>query len=112
VVVGVAALAVAGCGKRLDATLPGDDGSSAGEGGTTAAGDDGESGAGSGVVGGGGPSDGGVFMMGDATTATFDGGGTCDLGAASSIATTATLNLFGDVVYYLDGGALPPGHTA
>jgi hypothetical protein len=36
-------------------------------------------------------------------------GQTCGLGAAGSIATDQSLNLFGQTVYYLDGGALPAG---
>lgn len=34
----------------------------------------------------------------------------CFFGSAGSFATQADLNLFGQVVYYFDGGALPPGH--
>jgi hypothetical protein len=49
---------------------------------------------------------GGVFLSADAATG---GGSSCDLGAAASFATNADLNLFGQIVYYEDGGALPPG---
>lgn len=35
---------------------------------------------------------------------------TCGLGSAGSFATNQDLNLFGQIVYYEDGGALPPGH--
>lgn len=54
--------------------------------------------------------DGGVFVGSDAG-ASDAGAGTalCDLGAAGSFATADDLNLFGQIVYYEDGGALPPG---
>jgi hypothetical protein len=34
----------------------------------------------------------------------------CQLGSAGSFATQSSLNLFGQTVYYADGGALPAGH--
>jgi hypothetical protein len=38
-----------------------------------------------------------------------DPNGECALGSAGSFATSDNLNLFGDIVYYEDGGALPAG---
>jgi hypothetical protein len=37
------------------------------------------------------------------------GNGLCALGSAGSVATTQSLNLFGQTVYFEDGGALPAG---
>ncbi len=36
-------------------------------------------------------------------------GGACSFGRAASIATSSNLNLFGQIVYYEDGGAFPAG---
>jgi hypothetical protein len=38
-----------------------------------------------------------------------DAGDPCVVGTATSYATATSLSLFGEVVYYADGGALPPG---
>jgi hypothetical protein len=90
--VGVAS-AVGGCGRSPADALVGADAAT----GTT--GDD--SGAPSTFVP---PADAGVFQSDAGPT-----DGVCDLGSAASFATSADLNLFGQIVYYEDGGALPPG---
>jgi hypothetical protein len=56
-----------------------------------------------------------TFARGDGGTFQSDGdvvesdGAVCELGSASSFATMSDLNLFGQIVYYEDGGSLPPG---
>jgi hypothetical protein len=98
--------ALAGCGQNgRESVFVGDDMAS---GPTT--GDAGLDG-GASVQGDDTPDAGGsVFVSGDAwASGNGDNGGYCNIGNAGSLATTSTLNLFGDVVYYLDGGTLPPG---
>jgi hypothetical protein len=56
------------------------------------------------------PFDAGAFATdAGADAGTGASGGTCGLGAAASFATNADLDLFGQIVYYEDGGALPKG---
>lgn len=38
-----------------------------------------------------------------------DDGGYCDLGSAGNLGNAADPNLYGEIVYYADGGTLPPG---
>ena len=47
---------------------------------------------------------------GGASEAGAGGDATCDLGEVSSAGTNQNLNLFGTVVYFSDGAALPAGH--
>jgi hypothetical protein len=100
----VAALlaSLAACGKSGSAEGFGsEDDASPGE---TPSGDD----AAGTVVGfGSGANDGGVFAHTDASAA--NDSGFCDLGAAGSFATDQDLNLFGQIVYFEDGGSLPAG---
>jgi len=97
-----------GCGSSSSGFLPedGDDASRAsqvGEAGgpgandddaTTSPGDDGST---------------GLFDPTDAGPRAIDDAGLCTLGSAANLATDQALDLFGNVVYYLDGGALPAG---
>jgi hypothetical protein len=53
-------------------------------------------------------SDAGTFRS-EPDAAASEGGSACSLGSAASIATAENLNLFGQIVYYEDGGAFPPG---
>ena len=55
-----------------------------------------------------GAGDAGGLFASDAA-APEGGDSLCDLGAAASFATNSDLNLFGQIVYYEEGGALPPG---
>jgi hypothetical protein len=55
------------------------------------------------------PVDAGTFRREGDATAPTDGAGACSYGSASSIATAQNLNLFGQVIYYEDGGVFPPG---
>jgi len=86
---------------------------SAGEGGTVggAAGDAGTTG---GAGEGGAPSNAGAAGGGPGGAATGEGGSggadPCDFGEASSAGTDQALNLFGEVVYFANGEALPAGH--
>ncbi len=60
-----------------------------------------------------GSSDGGTFVAKDASrndgATNGNNTGVCKLGSAASFATADDLNLFGQIVYYEDGGALPKG---
>jgi hypothetical protein len=59
------------------------------------------------------PDDGGLHLMvpDGGPGLGGDGGATaCSFGSAASIATSQNLNLFGQIVYYEDGGSFPPGH--
>lgn len=65
--------------------------------------------AGAGASDGGDEQDGGVADAALADAGLGDGGDTCSLGTASSFATGQNLDLFGTIVYFGDGNALPPG---
>jgi hypothetical protein len=100
---GLVGLALAGCGKsgspafdELDAGSPGapDDGATSVDAPQQPVGDAG-----------------GSLRLPDAGVrdAAHGDGSACSFGSAASIATSANLNLFGQIVYYEDGGAFPAG---
>jgi hypothetical protein len=105
---GAGALALAGvlaaCGTRAahDFSVGDDAASGAGNDGPTG-GDDAQPSPGEGVDA--------SLRLQDAAPADarYGDGGACSFGSAASIATSANLNLFGQIVYYEDGGAFPSG---
>jgi hypothetical protein len=110
---GLAAVAAAGCGSSGNAF-----GSGGGNDSTSASGNGGQSDSGTGMTttGQGDGSFGSAVSdasgQGFHSTGATDASGTCGLGSAASSATNesaSTLNLFGQIVYYDDGGDLPMG---
>jgi hypothetical protein len=101
----LAAIATAGCGSRAGGFSPGG-GAEGSDGGGPAAAPSSDASPGS------APLDASTTSGFHAPTGAIDSG-TCGLGSAASAATNEsadTLNLFGQVVYYDDGGDLPKGH--
>src|ERR1700678_4532693 len=108
---GLAAVATAGCGSRGTSF-----GSGVGNGSTSGSGNGGEGDAGPTTTSPGdgsfGPPVTDASGQGFHPTGATDASGTCGLGSAASSATNesaSTLNLFGQIVYYDDGGDLPKG---
>jgi hypothetical protein len=104
---GLAAVAVAGCGSHAQAFSSGDGGDEGADSGGPASTSKVDASSGSHA------SDASGGSGFHATPSGGDASTTCGLGSASSSATNesaSTLNLFGQIVYYDDGGSLPKGH--
>jgi hypothetical protein len=102
----LAAVAAAGCGSRAEAFSSGDDGGEGAETGSQSNAPQADSSVSSHAP------DGSAGQGFHANSGTSDAATTCGLGSAASSATnesTSTLNLFGQIVYYDDGGNLPKG---